>query len=257
MKVREIYDYLNSIAPYDTQCQWDNSGLAAGSPEMSVSGIMTALDCTNSIIEQAKEKNCSLIVTHHPLIFSSLKTVEKDTPVYNAVKNDIAVLSAHTNYDMAQGGVNDVLGELLELENIGVLYGEGLPIMRAGEKYFKNAGQLAEYLTKVLKGPVKYTDGGGEIKKIGLCGGSGGEYAAEALNQGCDAFITGEAKHHEFLEAQRLGISLFAAGHYHTENPAAEALYKRLKNAFPDCPVYLGKQASPYKTALVPAAEEF
>ena len=118
MKIKEVYEFLNSVAPYETQCSWDNSGLMTGSCEKDVDSLMLCLDCTNDVIEQAVANNCRLIVCHHPLIFSPVRSVEENTPLYNAIKNSITVISAHTNLDMATGGINDVLCELLNLNNI-------------------------------------------------------------------------------------------------------------------------------------------
>lgn len=250
MKIKEVYDFLNTIAPYDTQCQWDNSRLMTGSLDGEAESIMLCLDCTNDVIEQAVANNCKLIVCHHPLIFSPLKTVEADTPVYNAIKNDITVISAHTNLDMADGGVNDVLCEKLGLKNAEKLIAEGVPLMRMGDAEYESVTEFASFAAKTLGEPVHCYDAGTKVRKVAVCGGAGGEYIADALNAGCDTFVTGEAKHHEFLDAARLGINLIVAGHFSTEVPVLEALCDKLLRAFPKHPVFIAHEECPYITVV-------
>lgn len=250
MKIKEVYDFLNTVAPYDTQCEWDNSGLMTGSLDGEAESIMLCLDCTNDVIEQAVANDCKLIVCHHPLIFNPVKSVERDTPLYNAIKNDITVISAHTNLDMADGGVNDVLCEKLRLKNTEKLFAEGVPLMRIGDAEFASATEFASFAAKTLGEPVHCHDAGKKVKKVAVCGGSGGEYVADALKAGCDTFVTGEAKHHEFLEAARLGINLIVAGHFSTEVPVLEALCDKLLRAFPKHPVCIAYEECPYITVV-------
>lgn len=250
MKIKEIYEFLNTIAPYDTQCPWDNSGLMTGSLEGETESIMLCLDCTNDVIEQAVANNCKLIISHHPVIFSGLKAVEADTPVYNAIKNDITVISAHTNLDMADGGVNDVLCEKLGIKNTQKLFAEGVPLMRMGDAEYDSAIEFASLVAKTLGEPVHLADAGKKVRKVAVCGGSGGDLAADAIFAGCDTFVTGEAKHHEFLEAKRLGINLIVAGHFSTENIVLQSLCDKLMKAFPGHAVYVAAEESPYFTVV-------
>lgn len=249
MKIKEIYEWLDSVAPYNTQCEWDNSGLMCGSLCGETDKIMLALDCTNSVVEQAVFCNCQLIVCHHPLIFHPIAKIESGTPLYNAVKSGITVISCHTNLDMADGGVNDVLADTLGLENVKELYAEGKPLMRMGETSCGSAKEFAVFCGKTLDNAVRFCDAGRTVKNVAVCGGAGGEYIAEAYNAGCDTFVTGEAKHHEYLEAERLGINLLVAGHFSTEKPVIKALYEKLSKAFPECSLYIAEEKRPYETA--------
>lgn len=250
MKIREVYDFLNSVAPYNTQFGWDNSGLMTGTLEKDVDSVMLCLDCTNDVIEQAVANNCKLIVSHHPLIFMPLKCVESDTPVYNAIKNDITVLSCHTNLDMANDGVNDMLCKTLDINNVEHLFAEGVPIMRMGEVCEMNANDFAVFIKDKLDNGVKFADCGKNVKKVAVCGGAGGEYIRDALNAGCDTFVTGEAKHHEYLEAKRVGINLFVAGHFSTEKTVLENLCEKILKAFPGHSVYTAFEECPYETVV-------
>lgn len=250
MKIKEVYDFLNTVAPYDTQCAWDNSGLMTGSLDGEAESIMLCLDCTNDVIEQAVANNCKLIVCHHPLIFHPVKSVDSDTPLYNAIKNGITVISAHTNLDMAEGGVNDVLCEKLGLKNIQKLFAEGVPLMRTGDAEFKSATEFASFVSKTLGEPVHCYDASKKVRKVAVCGGAGGEHVADALNVGCDTFITGEAKHHEFLDAARLGINFIVAGHFSTEKPVFESLCDKLLRAFPKHPICIAYEECPHITVV-------
>lgn len=250
MKIREVYEFLDSLAPYETQCPWDNSGLMAGSLENEADSLLLCLDCTNDVIEQAVANDCKLIICHHPLIFNPVKRVEENTPLYNAIKHGITVISAHTNLDMAVGGVNDALCERLEIKNVQPLFAEGVPIMRMGETDFENAKDFAAFCSEKLGNSVKLADSGKKVKKVAVCGGAGGEYIYEAFAAGCDTFVTGEAKHHEYLDAKRLGINLLVAGHFSTEVPVLSSLCDKLLKAFPKHTICIVHEECPYETVV-------
>ena len=250
MKIREIYDFLDSIAPYNTQCEWDNSGFMCGDTEKDVDSVMLCLDCTNDVIEQAAANGCKLIVCHHPLIFSPVKRVYGETPLYNAIKNDITVISAHTNLDMADDGVNDVLSEKLGLSDCEKLFAEGAPFMRMGNVSEQSASDFASFVAQKLGNGAEVYDSGRMVHKVAVCGGAGGEYIPEAFSAGCDTFVTGEAKHHERLEAQRLGINLIVAGHFSTEIPVINKLSEKITQAFSHIDVYIASEESPCKTVV-------
>lgn len=250
MKVKDIFDFLDAMAPYDTQCSWDNSGLMTGSYSARVSGIAVALDCTLDAIMDAKTNHCNLIVCHHPLIFKPVSHVDSGTPLYEAVKNEISVISCHTNFDMADGGVNDVLAELLQLKNIKKMMAEGKPLMRSGKTDFDSVDDFASFCARKLGNSVKFYDAGRSVKNVAVCSGAGGEYVMDAFHAGCDTLVTGEAKHHEYLDAVNLGVNLIVAGHYSTENPAMEILTKRMIQAFPDMKIIFDKGAVPYETVI-------
>lgn len=250
MKIKEVYDFLDSIAPYDTQCEWDNSGFMCGDTEKETASVMLCLDCTNDVIEQAVANNCKLIVCHHPLIFAPVKRIYDGTPLYNAIKNDITVISAHTNLDMADDGVNDALAEKLELSEIEKLFAEGAPFMRMGNVPEQSAEEFASFAAHKLGNGAQVFDSGRMVHKVAVCGGAGGEYIPEAWGAGCDTFVTGEAKHHERLEAQRLGINLIVAGHFSTEVPVLEKLCDKLLRVFPKHTICIASEKSPCKTVV-------
>jgi len=114
-------DSINVFAPFARAESWDNVGLLIGSQEKEVTCALVALDATSAVIDEAVKEGAQLVITHHPIIFKSLKSVPAHSPVYRAIKGDIAVICAHTNLDIATGGVNDVLAELLGLREIAPL----------------------------------------------------------------------------------------------------------------------------------------
>ena len=123
--IQDILQAMDAIAPFRLTMDFDNTGLLIGDPDAEVKGVVLALDCTDSVLTEAKEKNANLVITHHPVIFHGIKKVCADSVVWQAVRNDINVISAHTNLDIAQGGVNDCLAEILGLTEVGGLTAVG------------------------------------------------------------------------------------------------------------------------------------
>ncbi len=230
MKVEDVYGFLNEIAPFDTAAEWDNCGLSVGSFDDEVKRIYIALDVTTEGINEAKTLGADLFVTHHPLIFDPVKTVEKGTVLYNAVASGLNFISSHTCLDIAEKGVNYCLARALGIENTKV----------SNKDVFLNQGTVkplsckafAEKIKDALGGAVAYNETEKMLSQIAFCSGSGGDLIALAKAEGADALVTGEAKHHEFLLARELNIALFAAGHYETENPVCDYLFDALNERF-------------------------
>lgn len=239
VKVRDIYQYLDSVAPFATQMDFDNAGLLVGSEDMDVERVMVALDVTAQVVREAARKRCQLIVSHHPLIFHPLKAVNPTDPtqavVTQLIRKNIAVISAHTNLDMASGGVNDVLMERLGVQTLGVLEKMGDCGMGRWGEFSEpmTARDFAAHVKKALgTRAVRAVPGDRPVKKVAVCGGAGGDMVELAARMGMDAYVTADIKHHEFLAAQALGITLLDAGHYATENPMMSVLADRLRDVF-------------------------
>ena len=125
MKIREVVDALERFAPLPLQEGWDNAGLQVGLTEAEVSGALLCLDVTEKVVDEAISKQCNLIVSHHPLIFHPLKRIDGSSDVQRAVvkaiKNDVTVVSMHTNMDNARGGVNYKIAEIAhEIDKINL-----------------------------------------------------------------------------------------------------------------------------------------
>ena len=192
-----------------------------------------ARDCTASAIKTAIKNNCELIITHHPVIFDPLKTVLAGSTVFELIKSGISVISMHTNLDIAVSGVNDCLCRVLGFDNF-----EKRP---ASDGYLLNfteldtplsADELARHIKEKLGGSIKFTDSGKNIKRVALCSGSGGGYAFDTAVSCCDALITADVKHNIFIDSERLGISVFDAGHFNTEDVVTEPLKGLLSEKF-------------------------
>ncbi|MFT5970133.1 MAG: dinuclear metal center YbgI/SA1388 family protein [Flavobacteriales bacterium] len=125
MKVKDIQDCLEAYAPVSLQESYDNSGLLVGSPDDEVTGVLISLDMTEAIVDEAIAKGCSMVVSHHPIIFSGLKRLNGsnyiERTVIKAIKNDIALYAIHTNLDNVSDGVNAVIAKKLGLENLQIL----------------------------------------------------------------------------------------------------------------------------------------
>lgn len=242
--VKEVFDFINSIAPFEAQCEWDNSGLVVGSFDAEVKKIGVVLDITSDAVKYAAENGIDLIVSHHPVIFRAVKTFLADDIPFMLAKNGISAICAHTSLDIAKGGVNDALAEALGFKNATPLtdFGEE-SMVRVVETDEITADELAKLVADKLSTCVTVADGGKTIRKIALCGGAGADFFEKAK---CDAYITGEVKHHEYLQALECGITLIAAGHFETENPVVSALAEKLKNNF-SCEVEIIPQNSPVK----------
>lgn len=226
--VKDFYNYLNTIAPFDTQEDWDNSGFLIGDINAEVKCVAVTLDITLDVVEKAKNSGADLIISHHPVIFNAIKNVRKGSVPFELITNGMSAVCCHTPLDIAVGGTNDSLAELLGFK---VEIADN-PILRLGKIPQTDAKTLAERIAKSLGTTVRYADAGKPIEKIAICTGAGCSLIEEAGD--IDAFITGDASHHHFLEANQSGITVIAAGHYETENIVVPVLVKKLKAQFPD-----------------------
>ncbi len=244
--VREIYEYINSFAPFETQESWDNSGLLLGDPDKQVKKVAVMLDATKKTVEAAKEKGADMIVTHHPVIFSALKKITAGSVVYDLLTSGISVVSAHTCWDSAKGGVNDTLAEILGFENVQPIELEGTAMARIAEVEPMTGEELALLVKEKLGCHLRLADSGKKITKVALCGGSASSLVYETIGK-ADAFITGDLSHHVFIDAADSGMTVIAAGHFETENPSMKPLYEKLKEKFEDTDFVLIEQENPVK----------
>ncbi len=248
--VADILTYLETLAPRSMKMEWDNVGLLCGRKDRAVKKILVALDPFRNVIEEAMEEKADLIVTHHPLIFrDNLMALNEDTEtgrcLLTLAENGIAAINAHTNLDVAPGGINDVLAQSLGLSHIEVLNPEGLDaqgrpygLLRAG---LVEEQSVADFLSQVKSRlhceGLRYVDGGSPVRKVAVGGGSCADGMWEALEAGCDTFVTADVKYNQFRTAFELGLTLIDAGHFHTENPTMPILAGKLQAAFPELSV--------------------
>lgn len=229
-KVSDIYRILDEIAPFDTQMDFDNAGQLLGDPEAPVRCILTALDLTSGVAEEARRVGAQLLVTHHPVFFRPVKRLVETDPearnVCTLIRGNVALIAAHTNFDMAEGGVNDALAAQLgwRVQSRGELlrYGEfDTPV---------TLEKLASQAAAALHGPVVPYGGAQRlVTRWAICSGAGGSETAEAAANGAQVLLTGEVKHHEALDAMERGLCVLEAGHFFTEFCAARQLQKHLQ----------------------------
>ena len=231
--VGDIYRWLDSIAPFDTQEGFDNAGLLIGDRETPVTRIVFTLDLSESVVHEAAAIGAELIITHHPIIFSPLRRINYQTPFGRMLLQlgsaGISVISAHTNWDKAPGGVGDTLAALLGLTDIRPLDDYVrigvLPKPVTAAAFAKTIGDRLGFA------PRMYGDADRLLHTVAVAGGSYGEGYLPALDAGADAFLSGEIKHHEILDAVAQGLILYDGGHHATEQPAMPVLENRLKEA--------------------------
>lgn len=231
MTVKDIFDFIDHAAPFETQMDSDNSGFLIGSASQYVDSILFALDVTPAVIDEAVSHGVQLIVTHHPLMFAPVRTLTDDTYegriIRRLIREDISLIAAHTNLDQASGGINDTLAGLCGLTDV------------SGEGYFRcgmlpkplSASAFAAELRQRLRSEVRLMGPENKvIRKVGLCSGGGSEFWPLAADNGCDAFVSGEIRHHHALAMADSGIAGFECGHFGTEEPGIRAFASALQN---------------------------
>ncbi len=251
VSIKNITDCLEEIAPLSWQESYDNAGLILGNPDMDCTGVMVCLDIMPEIVDEAIEKGCNMILSHHPFIFFGVKKITYgsniDTILRKAMKKDIAVYASHTNMDSSSTGVNYMLAKKIGLTNI-----QRLQYSTIEDKAYLGCGAIGE-LDKELSGEeflnivkeklslksIRYFGNlKKKIKKVGLCGGAGAEFVKDAMKNNCDCYLTGDIKYHNFLETEEK-ILLADIGHFESEQFILQRFQEIVKEKFPTLPTFL------------------
>ena len=243
--VEEIYRYLQTLAPLELQMDFDNSGMLIGHAENAVSRVLLALDITDKVVKEAVECDAQLIISHHPLIFHPIRNLTcgpETEKIYTIIRSGISVICFHTNLDLAEGGVNDVLIHLLGAEPIEALDSDGCGrIGKYGEAWpFRRF--LIMCKEKLQTNGLRYFDAGKDVRRFAVMGGSGGSAIRDAWKKGCDTYVTADLKYHEFLLAQELGLNLIDGDHFCTENPVMFLLQTKLQEMFPEAEALISRR---------------
>lgn len=244
--VKDVFQALDRLAPFGTQLDFDNAGFLAGRSEREVRKILVALDITQAVAEEAGRWGADLIVSHHPVIFHPVKAVtdrdETGRVLLALIENRISAICAHTNLDAAQGGVNDRLAAALELASPVPFEGEHIGRMGQAHRRGLPVREYAAFVKDRLNAAgVRFVDGGRPVEQVAVGGGSCGSMLHEAVESGCDTFVTADVKYDVFLEAKALGLNLLDAGHYATEQVVCPALVDFLQKEFPAVQVRLSE----------------
>ena len=200
MTVRDITSVIEDFAPLSIQEGWDNSGLLIGSPDQEVHGVLIGFDCTPELIGEAVSCGADLVVTHHPLIFGSVKRISPDDPtglaIIKAVSAGIAVYAAHTTADKVLAGVSGAMARRLHLEDVKVLdeEGEGIGLGAVGNLPRPMVSrEFVDYVKSCFGLSVarcsRLTDI--PVSRVAMCGGSGSSLIGKALESGAQAYICG------------------------------------------------------------------
>lgn len=238
-KVSDIAVFLDKKAPCALKMDFDNVGLLCGFPENEVKSVLVALDITQAVIEEAVTLGADLIVSHHPVIFNPLRNIINDNPegrrIIGLIQNNISAVCMHTNLDIVRGGVNTALMESFggiweaDLDEVGL-------ICHLGSSAPMN-GFLLLLKERLHCSDIRYNDAGRMVKRIALCGGAGGDILREAAKLGCDTVLTGEIKHHQWIDGREWGMNLIESGHFCTENPVIPVVADWLREEYPELKV--------------------
>ena len=236
--VQDVFNYLKAAAPLELQMDFDNAGFLIGHADGAVRTVLLSLDVTDDVTEEAIQLGAELIVSHHPVIFHPLRAItdtKADTvKLLHLIENRIAVISMHTNLDIAVGGVNDVLMQKLGAETDGALDADGCGRVGHLSEPMAFTDFLARCKHTLQVNGLRYVSTGKPVQRLAVMGGAGADSIAQAAALGCDTYVTADIKYHDFLNARELGLNLIDADHFCTEDPVISDLRERLSAAFPE-----------------------
>ncbi len=242
----KIKQFFQTHYPSELAYDWDNVGLQIGTLNKDITGILITLDVTKAVVEEAIKKNSNLIIAHHPLVFKPLKAILSDAykgqVIEMMIKNDIALYVSHTNFDLANAGMNDFLSEKLKLKNIEILEYEDEThgIGRIGDiKPMKLMDAIAfiKDNLKMKQARLITNKKNKTIKRLAISGGSGASHMFSAKQKGADLYITGDISYHQAHDILQLGLNALDIGHY-VEKHFMESLKEKLQSVGITAPLY-------------------
>jgi dinuclear metal center YbgI/SA1388 family protein len=257
MKIQNVTNYLEELAPLSYAENFDNVGLLVGDYTTKVTGVLVTLDSIEETVDEAIAKNCNLIVSFHPIIFSGLKKLNGNTyverVVLKAIKNNIAIYAMHTALDNKKNGVNGKICEVLGLKNTEIL----IPKSNINTQETIGMGMIGELETEMnetaflrfVKSTMK-TECirhsellGKSIKKVAVLGGSGSFAIENAIALHADAYISSDFKYHDFFKAEKQ-ILLADIGHYESEQFTKNLLVEYLTKKFTNFAIILAEKST-------------
>ncbi len=248
----EIIRHLEERYPPELAYEWDNVGLMVGSLNKRTRRVLLTLDVTKDVVKEAIDKNVDLIVSHHPFIFSPISAIKTETPkgwiIEKLIKKGITVYSAHTNFDQAEGGMNDVLAGAIGLNDTRLLDIEA-NIGRIGEIEAMTYDAFASHVKSVLEiDHIRIINPKSSlVERVAISGGSGTKHMYAAKMKRADVFLTGDVDYHSAVDAKEMGLSMMDIGHV-AEKIFKNHLKKELDERFPDCEIILSDtQEDPFE----------
>ncbi len=236
MNKYEIVKRIEKFAPPELAESWDCSGWAVETNRKEVHKIMLCLTVTDNIIKQARQQNCDMIISHHPMFYIpfSISSPLAGEDVRRTGEESIDIYAAHTNLDRAQGGTTDTL-----ISKLGFEVSETDDFLRFADVKV-SIDELRNRLLKISSN-LRYVNNNGikVLNKLAFCAGSGSDFIEEAFKKGADAFITGDIKFHTALESP---IVLFDIGHFESEILVLQVFEKLL----PDIETVRAVEKSPF-----------
>lgn len=235
MTVRDIYDLIDRYAPFSIAMEHDNSGLLVGRQSNAVSGVLVTLDADYAAMEHAIETGGNVIVSHHPFIFEgenhiSDRSAQGEKMLF-ALEHGLNIISAHTNLDSCEGGINDTLGEMLGLTRTDCIIPtqNGGMLGRVGYSDFDHPNDFIRHAAKVLNTKPRFRICNDRFERIAWVSGSGASCMDDALWAGADTLVTGDCKYSAFMDAAEKGINLIDLGHFETEQIIVPVIADYLK----------------------------
>lgn len=260
MKAMELIKYLEEMIPPTCACSWDNVGLLAGRRDKEVKRVYVALDATDEVVADAIRNNCDFLLTHHPLLFHSIKRITDEDFIgrrlLGIIGSDISYYAMHTSFDAAPDGMADMAAMLLGL-------GMGVPMEVMSDELetpwgIGKTGNLEEECTLrelcervkerfMVKNVNVYPAKGleGKVKRVAISPGSGRSMIEAAKNTQAEVLITGDIGHHEGIDAQAMGISIIDAGHFGLEKIFIPIMAERIRGDFPELEIFTAQPQAP------------
>ena len=238
MILQDIINIIESVAPLSYQESWDNSGLQVGDRNAEVHAALLTVDVTESVVNEAINKHCDLIISHHPLLFRGLKHITGSTPqercVEKAIRHNIAIYSSHTSMDAYLHGVSGKIADKLGISNYHILSptptdnNVGLGVIGHLETPMKSEDFL-RLVQSTFGCSLRYVQASkSEVQNIAICGGAGAEFTTQAIKQGADVYITADMKYHE-MQAACGQIGVIDLDHWTSEHFTREIFDELLK----------------------------
>ncbi len=231
MTVSEFYRFMCEKIPLDYRLDNDFDGMSCcPDPGREVTRVLCCLDATPEMVAEAEEEDCQVILTHHPMLYGGIRDVlagdYRGERLVRLIKSGISVMSFHTRLDGVPGGVSDTLAGLIGVGNTRPICEKGIARLGVLDRE-TDAREFAGRIKEVLGAPfVEYADAGRPIRTVAVGGGSVNSFLRDALAEGADAFVGGEIGFHNMTDLPACGLSVFAAGHFYTENPVCARLFE-------------------------------